>query len=572
MNDLRRKAAKGDVASLAKVDLKALQTAYGDDDNTLAHDAAFAGRAEYLNALFARAPKLVKARNKQANTPLHFAAVSMDLDAVKVCVNHGAEVDAVNEMMQTPLHVTRTLEMFRFLEENGANPLAETLNQTNVAHRAAHQNAIPILQYLERDPKLKPLLAMPDKNGSAAIHYAVKYGHKESVALLHRAIPGCLNRANHFGESAAFVAVSEGQMDVLSQAIDLGCDLAHVKTPGLPLLHWVVSCGRASALPLLEGKVDCNVVDEVVHGTALFMAAANNDTAMTSALLAFGVDPDIPASDGTTAAMQAAKHGNNDILAMFHVRGYNAAASRPRDGLTAMLAAVQRNRPRTVALLASQGCDVNARFNNRRSALGIAVTLGSVDLVRAVLRAGWDRTYEPGGCLVVAMSEDKPDILEELLRGGLDGHSAAMVAFGDDEPSSMTPSMFAVRTNRIDHLKILHAAGVSLNSTLAEAAVETENIDMIDYLWNLDQSIFANSIFLQTVVSLYNQIEDRPFLLPEEHDLDTILEREISSLGKLCLVCGQRARKRCSACKKRCCNETCFATPAWRNHKCLEII
>ncbi len=572
MNDLRRKAAKGDVASVAKADPKMLLGTYGDDDNTLAHDAAFAGRGQYLNAIFAKLPALVHARNKQGNTPLHFAAVSLSLDAVKACVSHGAVVDAANEMLQTPLHVTRTLDMFKYLLASGADPLKETLSKTNVAHRAAREDATPILRFLERDPKLKPLLSLADKNGSQAIHYAAKHGHKESVALLHRLVPNCLNAANHFGETAPFLAVSDGRMDVLLQVIELGCDLTVVKTPGLPLLHWAVSCQRVEVLPLLAGKIDCNVLDHVVQGTALLLAAANNDATMTSALLEIGVDPDLPASDGTTPAMHAAKHGNNDILAMLHVRGYNADAVRPRDGLTAMLAAVHSNHPNTVALLESHGCDVNARFNNRRSALGIAIHIGNVELVRAVLLAGWETRYEPAGCLVVAMSEDKPEILTELLNAGLDGSGTTMVAFGDEEPTAMTPSMLAVRTNRLDFLKILRGAGVPFDTTLAEAAVESENIEMIDYLWNLDMSIFENSIYLQTILSLYNQVEE-PLMTVREAELDNILDLEIASLvqqpSKLCAVCGQRARKRCSVCRIRCCNKTCYVTPQWRQHTCL---
>jgi ankyrin repeat protein len=95
-------------------------------------EAAALGRAERVRELVDAQPQLARAYTGDGFTPLHLAAFFGGVDAVRVLLEHGAEVDALSRNEQfapdaTPLHsaaAARQVEIARLLLDAGAAPNA----------------------------------------------------------------------------------------------------------------------------------------------------------------------------------------------------------------------------------------------------------------------------------------------------------------------------------------------------------------------------------------------------------------------------------------------------------------
>jgi ankyrin repeat protein len=69
------------------------------------HDAARKGDLSRLRVLLEQDPGLVNARCNNGSTPLHYAAMNGQAEAVELLHKLGAEVNATNNNGETPLHL-----------------------------------------------------------------------------------------------------------------------------------------------------------------------------------------------------------------------------------------------------------------------------------------------------------------------------------------------------------------------------------------------------------------------------------------------------------------------------------
>jgi len=75
------------------------------DNNIVLHWAAHKGNEDIVKMVIAKTPKdKVNAKNKDGNTPLHFASIASRNKACKLLLEAGADPNAKNEDGQTPLH------------------------------------------------------------------------------------------------------------------------------------------------------------------------------------------------------------------------------------------------------------------------------------------------------------------------------------------------------------------------------------------------------------------------------------------------------------------------------------
>ncbi|MDT8376888.1 MAG: ankyrin repeat domain-containing protein [Mariprofundaceae bacterium] len=65
----------------------------------------------------------VNAVDELKNTALHYAAKHAHLDVMRFLVEHGADLNATNDRLSTPLHLTeKNIDAIRLLLEAGADP------------------------------------------------------------------------------------------------------------------------------------------------------------------------------------------------------------------------------------------------------------------------------------------------------------------------------------------------------------------------------------------------------------------------------------------------------------------
>ncbi|KAI8600101.1 ankyrin repeat-containing domain protein, partial [Dissophora ornata] len=88
--------------------------------------AAQLGKLAITARLIDADPSIVKSRDTQDVTALHWAAINNQIPVAKCLLDHGAEVDALGgELVATPLHWCARnghLNMAKLLIKYGANP------------------------------------------------------------------------------------------------------------------------------------------------------------------------------------------------------------------------------------------------------------------------------------------------------------------------------------------------------------------------------------------------------------------------------------------------------------------
>ncbi|ANB59930.1 ankyrin repeat domain-containing protein [Anoxybacteroides amylolyticum] len=128
----------------------------------------------------------VKERDKDGNTPLHYAIDSGDIELVRLLVQHGADVNATNEAGTTPLMKAAQFgqtEIVKFLYAHGAD-INRTDDQGETAlSKAVEGNQVATVQFLLQagaNVNIKTTI------GKTALMTAAEYGYDNLVSLLLR--------------------------------------------------------------------------------------------------------------------------------------------------------------------------------------------------------------------------------------------------------------------------------------------------------------------------------------------------------------------------------------------------
>ncbi len=108
------------------------------------------GDQETLRALLTEAPQLVAARNERGTPPLTLATYLDNLEATKILLSAGAEIDAADVSGTALMGVCFKgyLELARLLLASGADVNAKNGNGTTALHYAAMFNKPAIVELL----------------------------------------------------------------------------------------------------------------------------------------------------------------------------------------------------------------------------------------------------------------------------------------------------------------------------------------------------------------------------------------------------------------------------------------
>ncbi len=142
--------------------------------NVFHYSARHNPHLEFIQSLdkgFPDEPKIAPGNN----SPAHLAAQGNSIEIIDYFISQGYSLNATNDLQETPLHTAirnaQPLEVVEFLEEKGADPNAQDINNNSILHFAAQSDSSELVNYaLTKD--IDP--TMENNDGQTALEVAAR--------------------------------------------------------------------------------------------------------------------------------------------------------------------------------------------------------------------------------------------------------------------------------------------------------------------------------------------------------------------------------------------------------------
>ncbi len=280
------------------------------------------------------------------------------------------------------------------------------------------------------------------------------------------------------GPSEVADAVMRGDGAAVQKLVEQHADVNAPQADGATALHWAVFRSDKPTVDLLL-RAGANPKAANRDGsTPLWLACINGDAPIIAALLAAGADANEHLPLGRTPLMVASRTGNVDAMKVLLDHGAEVNTKETLRGTTALMWAADEGHAPAIQLLVQHGADIKAQSDPAERGRGPALGKSNdprkqVAALGAALAAGIP-TPQLGAIgttsLVPVIPPDKRAKGRGKAAGGADetDDAAAAFGFGRGRPApkdggGLTPLVYAVRSDDLDSVKALLAAGADVN-------------------------------------------------------------------------------------------------------------
>jgi len=279
-------------------------------------------------------------------------------------------------------------------------------------------------------------------------------------------------------------AVMRGDQPAVEKLIEQHADVNAPQNDGATALHWAVFRSDKALVELLLHAGANPKAANREGSTPLWLACINGDAPIIAALLAAGADANEQLPLGRTPLMVASRTGNVDAIQVLLDHGANVNAKETLRGTTALMWAADEGHAPAIQLLVQRGADIKAQSDAAERGKGPALGKSNdprraVEALGKALAAGIP-TPQLGALGTTSLVPVVPGPrggargkgksgAGGAAEGADDGDDAAAVfGFGRGRPApkdggGLTPLVYAVRSNDLDSVKALLAAGADVN-------------------------------------------------------------------------------------------------------------
>src|ERR1700722_5259042 len=282
-------------------------------------------------------------------------------------------------------------------------------------------------------------------------------------------------------------AVMHGDQAAVQKLIEQHADVNAPQADGATALHWAVfGSDKATVDLLLHAGANPKVANRD-GSTPLWLACINGNAPIIAALLTAGADPNEKLPLGRTPLMVAARTGNVEPIKVLLDNGAQVNTKETLRGTTALMWAADEGHAAAIQLLIQRGADIKAKSDPAERGRGPALGKSndprkSVEALGKALAAGIS-TPQLGAAGTISLIPTVPDTPggdksrgarakgKAGIGGGAEGlddtDDAAAFSFSRKPPpkdgGGLTPLVYAVRSNDLDSVKVLLAAGADVN-------------------------------------------------------------------------------------------------------------
>ncbi|KAM9326229.1 CARD- and ANK-domain containing inflammasome adapter protein-like [Gastrophryne carolinensis] len=494
----------GDLSLLESLLKNSDINAVNSSGETLLHVAACKGHVTVIEFLISKGAK-VDAKDKKHRTPLHKAAENGHEGAVKTLLQAGANIYSQDADSLAPIHLAVQNDhrhiVKLLLQEEGKR----YKNRFNFLHQAATRGDSKLVKVLLEngalvdaiDEKKQTALFHAVTGGhEAAVKVLLEAGATIDSSIIDVAFN--TNNENIFGLllqyskglspdtmiSAMFKAVKLNLYGIIKALIDKGTDVNAKNDIQYTPLLLAAELGKAESAEALIQK-GARLDERTPNlNTALHLAVQGGDAAITKLLLQKGMKANITGAGEQTPLHVAAFHNNRQLSDILLEAGANVNATT-KESITALHIASQRNNLDVVESLVGHKANVNAKDKHSRTPLHFAAEGGSNTLVHLLL----NNKADPN----IGDKDKKTPLHLVATAGNLEAVDAMLKKqgrYGAKDMDGCTPVHYAVLSGNMDVVKTLLKAGKNKNledkniwrKTPLHLAAENGHSDLINLL------------------------------------------------------------------------------------------